>query len=320
LVLVFGVIQAGLLVPDLSIAYLTPEPAYEEAFHYVADQWQPGDVLLTMNTSAAGLYLKGIKDALPGSMRFAVQEDAEQFLLEAGGGRVDRGLGAAWVGTVIDFNRVLNEHRRTWFVVDTIRLPVYYRGDWLASVDTQMNRVWSRDNALVYLTRPDRVPLPTHPDVSLDARLGDMIAMNGYSLAQKGDGAGDIQSGWCETRQALCLQPGDHFQITLFWQALAAADADYSVFVHLRNAEGVTVAQHDTQPLDGLYPTSQWQLGETVAQPLEFGLPDDLAAGTYAVYIGLYRLDTLARLPVTGDTSGENAIILDTVIHVAADK
>jgi 4-amino-4-deoxy-L-arabinose transferase-like glycosyltransferase len=320
LVLVFGMVQAGLLAPDLRIAYLTPEPAYEEAFQYVADQWQPGDVLLTMNTSAAGLYLKGIKDALPGSMRFAVQEDAEQFLLEAGGERVDRWLGAAWVGTALDFNQVLAEHRRAWFVVDTIRLPVYYRGDWLASVDTQMNQVWSQDNALVYLTRPDRVPLPTHPDVLLDARLGDMIALNGYSLAQKSDNTGHLRSGRCEVQQALCLHPGDHFQITLFWQAQAAVDADYSVFVHLRNAEGVTVAQRDTQPLDGLYPTSQWQLGETVAQPLEFGLPDDLAAGAYAVYVGLYRLDTLTRLPVTGDTSGENAIILDTAIHVAADK
>jgi hypothetical protein len=97
-------------------------------------------------------------------------------------------------------------------------------------------------------------------------------------------------------------------------------DGDYSVFVHLRNAEGVTVAQRDTQPLDGLYPTSQWRVGETVAQPLEFGLPDDLADGTYALYIGLYRLDTLTRLPVTDDTSGENALVLDTAIHVAANK
>jgi hypothetical protein len=320
LILVFCVVQAGFLVPDLRIAYLTPEPAYEEAFRYVADQWQPGDVLLTMNTSAAGLYLKGIKDALPGSMGFAVQEDAEQFLLEVGGGPVDRWLGAAWVGTAMDLNRVLAEHRRAWFVVDTIRLPVYYRGDWLASVDTQMNQVWSRDNALVYLTRPDRVPLPTHPDVLLDARLGDMIALNGYSLAQESANTGDSHAGWCEAGQALCLRPGDRFQITLFWQALAAVDADYSVFVHLRNAEGVTVAQRDTQPLDGLYPTSQWQLGETVAQPLEFGLPDNLADGAYVLYVGLYRLDTLTRLPVAHDTSGENAIILDTAINVAADK
>jgi hypothetical protein len=38
------------------------------------------------------------------------------------------------------------------------------------------------------------------------------------------------------------------------------------------------------------------------------------------VYVGLYRLDTLTRLPVADDTSGENAIILDTAINVAADK
>jgi hypothetical protein len=315
----FVVVQAGLLVPDLRIAYRTPEPAYEEAFQYVADRWQPGDVLLTMNTSAAGLYLGHTDYSSTGAYRFAIQEDAGQFLLNADARPVDRWLGVPWVGTAADFNRVLNEHVRVWFVGDTIRLPVYYRGDWLAILNSRMAKVWSQDEALVYLTRPGGTPVPANPEVPLDARFGDMIALKGYSLARKGDYPQE-QVEPCAAGRILCMEPGSSLQVTLFWQALAPVDADYTIFVHLRNEHGMTVAQKDSQPFDGLYPTSQWLPGETVAQPLEVDLPLDLAAGPYSLYVGLYRLDTMTRLPVANDTSGENALILDETIRVVSGE
>jgi 4-amino-4-deoxy-L-arabinose transferase-like glycosyltransferase len=315
----FVIVQAGLLVPDLAIAYRTPEPAYEKAFQYVVDHWQPGDVLLTMNTSAAGLYLGHVDYSSARASRFAIQKDAEQFLLNADTQPVDRWLGAPWVGTAADFNRVLNEHARAWFVVDTIRLPVYYRGDWLAILNSRMAKVWSQDEALLYLTRPDATSVPINPDVPLDARFGDMITLNGYSLARKGDYSQE-RTGPCAAGRMLCLEPGSRFQVTLFWQALAPVDADYTVFVHVRDDQGMTVAQKDGQPFDGLYPTSQWQLGETVAQPSEIDLPLDLAAGSYSLYVGLYRLDTMTRLPVANDLSGENALILDETIMVVSGR
>jgi 4-amino-4-deoxy-L-arabinose transferase-like glycosyltransferase len=317
--LAFVLVQAGLLVPDLRIVYRTPEPAYEEAFQYVADRWQPGDVLLTMNTSAAGLYLGHLDYPSAEVYRFAIQEDARQFLLNADTQPVDRWLGVPWVGTAPDFNRVLNQHARVWFVVDTIRLPVYYRGDWLAILNSRMTKVWSQDEALVYLTRPDGTPVPADPDVPLDARFGEMIALKGYSLARKGDYPQE-QVGPCAAGQMLCLEPGSSLQVTLFWQALAPVDADYTIFVHVRNAQGTTVVQKDSQPFDGLYPTSQWQLGETVAQPLEVDLPLDLAAGPYSLYIGLYRLDTMTRLTLENDSSGENALILYEAIMMESPE
>ncbi|MEJ2560649.1 MAG: hypothetical protein P8186_31390, partial [Anaerolineae bacterium] len=189
------------------------------------------------------------------------------------------------------------------------------RGDWLAVLNSRMARVWSQDEALVYLTRPDGIPVPADPDMSLDARFGDMIALDGYSLARKGDYPQE-RVGPCAAGRMLCLEPGSSLQVTLFWQALAPVDADYTIFVHVRNAQGTTVAQRDSQPFDGLYPTSQWQLGETVAQPLEVDLPFDLAAGSYSLYIGLYRLDTMTRLTLENDASGENALTLDEAIMV----
>ncbi len=317
-VLVFATVQAVLLLPDLRVAYLTPEPAYEEAFRHVAGQWQPGDVVLTMNTSAAGLILGQVADLSGDAMRFAVQEDADQFLLNDGVRPVDRWLGAPWVGTSAEFNRVLNRHARVWFVIDTIRLPVYYRGDWLSILGSQMDLLWSLDNALVYLSRPDRTPVPAAPDVSLDVRFGDVIVLKGYSLARKD--AHPIGGADCNAVDVLCLAPGNGVQITLFWQALKAVDGDYTVFVHLRNEEGATPTQRDVQPFDGLYPTSRWQPGDVVVQPVDMDLPPDLPAGTYKWYVGLYRLETMARLPLQHDASGENAVIFDQVVRVISDQ
>jgi 4-amino-4-deoxy-L-arabinose transferase-like glycosyltransferase len=319
-ILVFVGVQAGLLVPDLRVAYSTPEPAYEEAFQYVADQWQAGDVLLTMNTSGAGLALDEA-DHSSAELGFAIQEDAKQFLLDADAQPGDRWLGAPWIGTAADFNRALNEHRRAWFVIDTIRLPVYYRGDWLSILDSQMDLVWSQDNALVYLTRPGRAPVPTEPDTPLDIRFGDVVALNGYSIAERADHITHAPTGSCEAERPLCAKPGDAFLITFFWEAMAATDVDYTVFLHVRNEHGETLAQRDSQPLDGLYPTSQWQPGETIAQSLDVNLPNDLATGPYSLYVGLYRLDTMARLPLKSDASGENAYVLDdTIIVVSGDQ
>jgi hypothetical protein len=320
-------VQAGLLIPDLRIAYRTPEPAYEEAFQYVMDHWRSGDLLLTMNTSGAGL-LSGQTLDPPASprvasgaspYRFAMQEDADQFLLDAGQGPVDRWLGVPWIGTAAEFNRALNQSARVWFVIDTIRLPVYYRGDWLAILAGRMDLAWSGDDALVYLSRPDASPVPTEPDVSTQARFGDMILLKGYTLAvASGAGAGTGMTN-CPGGGVVCAGPGETLHITFFWQALAAPDADYTLFIHVRDEAGETRAQRDEQPFDGLYPTSQWQSGETVIQPVELKLPPDLAAGTYTLNVGLYRLDSMTRLPLQNDASGENALLLDQSLRIAND-
>jgi hypothetical protein len=271
---------------DLRIALVTPEPAYEEAFAFVSENWQPNDALLTMNTPAADLYLGRVDG-------FTVQNNAGQFLLNAGTDPVDRWLGIPWIGTTAALNDVLNTHERVWFVIDTIRQPVYFQGDWLAVVNQQMEQVWANDNALVYLSRPDRVPLPARPDTITGALFGDIIRLAGYSLAEPDD---------------------SRLRLTLFWQPQAIPPTDYTVFLHLRNQNGVTDAQRDGQPLAGVYPTSRWQPGETVIDPIVLPLPENLEPGTYTLLVGLYRLDTLERLPVANDSTGENAVILGEII------
>jgi hypothetical protein len=66
------------------------------------------------------------------------------------------------------------------------------------------------------------------------------------------------------------------------------------------DADGEIIAQFDTPPLDGLYPTDSWLLGQIVPDPHILTLPES----TRALAVGLYDPTSMTRLPVT-DASGE---------------
>ncbi len=93
------------------------------------------------------------------------------------------------------------------------------------------------------------------------------------------------------------LAPGTALTFQLFWESLANTATDYTVFVHVVNAEGVNVAQQDHPPLAGFAPTRLWEPGLRLLDPYQLTLPTDLPAGEYTVRVGLYTLET-GRLPV----------------------
>jgi Protein O-mannosyl-transferase TMEM260-like len=88
--------------------------------------------------------------------------------------------------------------------------------------------------------------------------------------------------------------------VTLHWRCLQPPAADYTVFVHLLDASGEAVAQHDSQPQGGAYPTSICDTGEVVVDQHALSLPADFPAGNYRLRVGLYRPETGERLPVDG--------------------
>ena len=93
----------------------------------------------------------------------------------------------------------------------------------------------------------------------------------------------------------------DVLAITLHWRCLQPPDADYTVFVHLLDANGQVVAQHDGQPQGGSYPFSVCDAGEVVIDEHPLTLPPGLPPGDYRLRVGLYRLETGERLPVDGN-------------------
>jgi 4-amino-4-deoxy-L-arabinose transferase-like glycosyltransferase len=94
--------------------------------------------------------------------------------------------------------------------------------------------------------------------------------------------------------------------VTLHWRCLGPPHADYTVFVHLLDAEGEIIAQHDGQPQNGAYPTSVCDPGEFISDAHKLPLGGDLPAGDYRLRVGLYLAETGERLAVgEGDDTVE---------------
>ena len=84
--------------------------------------------------------------------------------------------------------------------------------------------------------------------------------------------------------------------LTLYWRRAAPITADYTVFVHVLDANGTVVAQKDQQPAASTNPTSLWDEGEVVTDPYTIAVS---AQGKYRIELGLYRAETGERLAVS---------------------
>jgi hypothetical protein len=117
---------------------------------------------------------------------------------------------------------------------------------------------------------------PTQP-LQVDFGRPPLLRLTGYSLSPS-------------------LKAGEAGVLTTSWQALQPITTDYTVFLHLRDLTGQTVAQLDFRPFEGAYPTSQWQPGLTITESRPWRLPAHLAPGAYTLHLGLYHLETLTPL------------------------
>jgi hypothetical protein len=81
----------------------------------------------------------------------------------------------------------------------------------------------------------------------------------------------------------------NQIRVTLHWRALSPPSGDYTVFVHLLDADGNNVAQHDGIPVNGDYPT-QWWLPDDVVEDVRILTADSpISPGAYMIKVGMYR-------------------------------
>jgi hypothetical protein len=95
------------------------------------------------------------------------------------------------------------------------------------------------------------------------------------------------------------LAPTEVLRASLSWRSLQPTDNDYTIFLHLVDANGSVWAQHDSQPAGGSRPTSSWEAGEEITDHHGLALPADIPAGEYDLTLGLYDATTGERLAVT---------------------
>ncbi len=107
-------------------------------------------------------------------------------------------------------------------------------------------------------------------------QLGDAITLTGYTIDK----------------------PTSPLRITLFWRPLSRPTDSYTVFVHVLDERGQQIAQADSLPLGGEYPTDWWDRDEMIVDEHQVELPNSISTGAYHVAIGAYRLSDGERLPV----------------------
>lgn len=100
------------------------------------------------------------------------------------------------------------------------------------------------------------------------------------------------------------VRQGQALQLGLTWQDLTSVDEDYTVFVHLLDANERMWGQQDTQPVYGTHPTSQWKEGEIIEDAHTLWTDEASPLGLYRIEVGLYLLRTMERLQVL-DASGK---------------
>lgn len=104
---------------------------------------------------------------------------------------------------------------------------------------------------------------------------------------------------------SVTTQPVDQNEIhvVLRWRVQAPDGAPATVFVHLYDASGNLVAQHDSPPAMNFVPPSVWQEGDIIHDSHIIPLDAPLAAGTYRLAAGLYDPGSGERLPATASQS-----------------
>ncbi|GAB4409648.1 MAG: hypothetical protein Fur0044_03250 [Anaerolineae bacterium] len=265
---------------------------YNTAFRWVETHWQEGDRVMTVHPSAAYLYL-GRSDyyATQGTARVFVDDESEE--------EVDRYVGSTLVDSVEGLNAALASPR-LWFVVDQDRFFNRYEPFFIQQVFAQMDLQHETGRVLVFLSHPYPRPVPPEPTKTVAANFSDLIELAGYTL--------DLAA----------VAPDRTVQLGLYWRPLATHfQHPYKVFVQLRNEQGQTVAQADHFIYEGLLSGSVLgqlkQQREWLRDTADLALPENLPSGSYGLFIGLYDPATFERVPLSADTSGENAVLLETI-------
>jgi hypothetical protein len=127
---------------------------------------------------------------------------------------------------------------------------------------------------------PPKEPAADGPEYEVNARLGEHITLKRVRVSSE------------------IVSPGDVLLVVPIWESDGEVVEDYMVFCHLLSANGELVAQHDGPPIYGVRSTPSWRAGEIIEDAHIVPLGADLAPGAYELSVGMYELESMARVPV----------------------
>ena len=155
-------------------------------------------------------------------------------------------------------------------------------GPWVAR---ELAEVSARSTAFAGPAAQQPVPLP--------ASFGEAATLLGYEVSDT------------------ALAPGQEVHLTVYWRARGPMYEPISSFAHLLDPQGTVVGQYDGFDV----PPRRWKPDAVIAQVYRFAVPPDAQPGTHWLEVGLYRPETMERLPVTGEggTILDNRLLLQPI-------
>jgi 4-amino-4-deoxy-L-arabinose transferase-like glycosyltransferase len=117
------------------------------------------------------------------------------------------------------------------------------------------------------------------------------------------------------------VRAGDPVEVKLALRTNEEVNVNYTLFIHLVDAENRIVAQVDTWPQGGLWPTANLVRAQVVEDVLKLTWPPEAGPGAYRLAIGMYDALDGTRLPVRNSGAQsvvDGRLILDTLIEIAS--
>ncbi|MCL4508570.1 MAG: glycosyltransferase family 39 protein [Chloroflexi bacterium] len=180
-------------------------------------------------------------------------------------------------------SHLCHEQRRIWYLTP-LDAPNHYGTEALATCAFRvLNDHTPNGDLSLWLTQQPAI------SQTINVSFGSQIALTDASYTPQ-------------------ITPGAPLLVELRWVAITKPTTSYSVFVHLKDGAGDTVAQHDSPPELGFSPTSSWIPGETVTDRVALTASASAVPGVYWLHVGLYTGNTRLLLP-----SGENYVALGPI-------
>lgn len=135
----------------------------------------------------------------------------------------------------------------------------------------------------------------------LEAGFGDAIHLRGYSL------------------DTSAVRASGYVTLTLEWEARADVGREYTMFVHVLDANGEKFGQADVPPGGERWPTSNWKAGQYISSVQRVPVRADAPPGSYWLIIGLYNPEDFARLPLQSElreqapADGADALLIERI-------
>ena len=92
---------------------------------------------------------------------------------------------------------------------------------------------------------------------------------------------------------ATAAGPGETVLVALYWRATEDLSRNYLVSLELKDDHGEPWFLQQDRPVDGTYPTTEWDEGEVLRDWRDLALPADMPQGAYQIFVGVLEEERL---------------------------